>query len=255
MIIKKQSYTNIRINTTKLNIKQMIENKEPFSDLIYKIKEENKVSYFILLEHKEVEIEKNSEETEPTVEDLPEKDEVGLKRGFNIKKPEPSKEFQKINNKDKPKTKWNVVATSLIEFEGIIYHLHENKYSNIDKQTINLLSIKKPFKKEELIKNKFKIKKLDKKTSEQRFKFTEPKQLLNPEIIEVSLEEIYENKKYFPITKIELNPENEYELQLAHSKNLRYKKLNQNENNLTEIIEEYQSENNYKRFSRFFEVI
>src|SRR5699024_4778402 len=114
----------------------------------------------------------------------------------------------------------------LIQKYGLIYNLvdHVNKIKVND--ILKLLSVKECFHKEELLKNNFEIKKTNKAKAEEIFNHDVLETILHSDQIDISLEDIFENRDHFPITKIEYlkdeENKNTYLVELANLKLLKY---------------------------------
>src|SRR5699024_6274146 len=258
MIIKKKTYEDIKLSTKKINLEKKIRESVEFSNLIYKIKTIDHNDYFVLLNYKSNDSNDDPglDKDDEIVEDEGDS-ESRLKSTFNFVKEPDNTDGLVFDHADKEKD-LKLTGRLLIQKDGMIYDLVDHVNEIKENDIVNLLSVKKCFHKEELLKNNFEIKKTNKAKAEKIFNHDVLDTILHSDQIDISLEDIFENRDHFPITKIEYledeENKNTYLVELAHFKLLKYE-LTQEKSTIDafkEIIEIYDTKKNKERFLQNF---
>lgn len=262
MIIKKRTYEEIKLSTQKINLEKKIRESVEFSNLIYKIKTIEHNDYFVLLNYKSNDSNDDPglDKDDEIVEDEGDS-ESRLKSTFNFVKEPDSTDGLVFDHADKEKNKekdLKLTGRLLIQKDGVIYDLVDHVNEIKENDIVKLLSVKECFQKEELLKNNFEIKKTNKAKAEEIFNHDVLDTILHSDQIDICLEDIFENRNHFPITKIEYledeENKNTYLVELAHFKLLKYE-LPQEKSTIDafkEIIEIYETEKNKESFLQNF---
>src|SRR5699024_62819 len=260
MIIKKRTYEEIKLSTQKINLEKKIRESVEFSKLIYKIKTIEHNDYFVLLNYKSNDSNDDPglDKDDEIVEDEGDL-ESRLKSTFNFVKEPDSTDGLVFDHADKEKD-LKLTGRLLIQKDGVIYNLVDHVNEIKENDIVKLLSVKECFHKEELLKNNFEIKKTNKAKAEEIFNHDVLETILHSDQIDISLEDIFENRDHFPITKIEYlkdeENKNTYLVELAHFKLLKYEFTTQEKSTIDafkEIIKIYETEKNKESFLQNFD--
>lgn len=252
MILKRKVLEEVELNTKRFKIQEMIENKIEFNGLVYKVRQEGNVDYFICLSHKKVEVQEEIADTDleknEDVAEINNFDDGGLLATFDFGTQERQKDPLFNNQK---KYEWSLIGTVIINNDGVIHNLIDYKKEIEDEELIRSLSIKECFLEKDLAAHNFEIKELDNALAKEKYNESFLDTLFYPEQIKISLKEIFLNREHFPITKIEQDKEGLFTLQLGHSEILKY--LNENKNqNILEVINKYEHINEFQEFESLF---
>lgn len=255
MILKKKVLEEVELNTKRFKIQEMIENKIEFDGLVYKVRQEGNVDYFICLSHKKLEVQEEIADADPEEnEDVAEVnnfDDGGLLATFDFGTQEPQKDHL-FNEHTDADFEWSLIGTVIINNDGVIHDLTDYKKEIEDEELIRSLSIKECFLEKDLAAHNFEINKLDNDLAKEKYNESFLDTLFYPEQIKISLKEIFLNREHFPITKIEQDKEGLFTLQLGHSEILEYLNKENKNQNILEVINNYEQINEFQEFKSLF---
>ena len=262
MIVKKRVQKDVQLETHKVNLEEMIENNEEFEGLIYKIRDINDIGCFVLIENKPESADDNTEHEEEEVEiKYPEK-RSRLEEHLNIKKKSssetiPDKELSFRQEELKNNVKHILTGRLIVESEGVLYDLIDHETEIKDNAITKTLSIKNCFTTKELTSKEFQVIKLKKEKANELFGEGILENILHNEQIEISTEDIFKNRKQFPITKIKYTRSGETILELDHYKEIIFSEKTKKEDTtktFINVLNKYETEKDINSFLESFKM-
>lgn len=226
MIIQKRVQKEIKLETKKIDLEKEVENEKPFEGLIYKIRDDEERSYFVRLDNKLEAPNEDDEQTESENEDIKTTSKSRLNDHLKMGStplPLPDKELSFGHEEDIEK-KYVLTGRIIVESEGILYDLTDYEKIIDDKAFIATLSIKDCFTINELLDKEFRMVELKYDEANKKFEKDILSAILHNEQIEVSIEDIFNNRDKFQVTKINLTGSKEIILELNHYKEIKYNK-------------------------------
>lgn len=241
MIIQKRVQKEVELDTQKIDLEKAIKENKALEGLIYKIRDINEKSYFVLLENKP---EAQNEDAEGEVNESEDKEIKSTNRlndhfQMNSKlQPVADKEFA-FSHEDKKEDSVKHILTGriIVESEGVLYNLSEHEEVIEDENLVRTLSIKDCFTIKELEKKDFKIIDLTYADANNRFGKDILNTLLHSEQINISIKEIFANREKFPITKIKYTVSGETILVLDYYKEIKYMSKTEKEDNIKTFMD------------------